>query len=79
MCEQRTSHVQLRYANNSQYKNDTMIRKEVYCNPVVLEELKRIITDSEVRTDVCLVFQGAGCGLHGGQIVRYPRQRKVSV
>lgn len=41
--------VQLRYANNSQYKNDTMIRKEVYCNPVVLEELKRIITDSEVR------------------------------
>lgn len=41
--------MQLRYANNSQYKNDTMIRKEVYCNPVVLEELKRIITDSEVR------------------------------
>lgn len=45
----RNCHVQLRYANNSQYKNDTMIRKEVYCNPAVLEELKRIITDSEVR------------------------------
>jgi protein mago nashi len=41
--------VQLRYANNSQYKNDTMIRKEVYCSPAVLEELKRIIADSEAR------------------------------
>ena len=40
---------QLRYANNSQYKNDTMIRKEVYCSPAVLEELKRIIADSEAR------------------------------
>ena len=26
-----------------------MIRKEVYCSPAVLEELKRIIADSEVR------------------------------
>lgn len=41
--------VQLRYANNSNYKNDTMIRKEVYVTPEVLAELKRIIEDSEVR------------------------------
>jgi len=38
----------LRYANNSNYKNDTMIRKEVYVNQTVLSELKRIITESEI-------------------------------
>ena len=41
--------LQLRYANNSQYKNDTMIRKEVFVTKTVLEELKRIINESEVR------------------------------
>lgn len=39
----------LRYANNSNYKNDSMIRKEVYVSPAVMEELKRIVKDSEVR------------------------------
>lgn len=38
----------LRYANNSNYKNDTMIRKEAYVHPCVMEELKRIILDSEI-------------------------------
>jgi protein mago nashi len=38
----------LRYANNSNYKKDTMIRKEVQCGPSVLAELKRVIQDSEV-------------------------------
>jgi protein mago nashi len=40
--------VQLRYANNSQYKNDTMIRKEVYCSPAIIDEVKRIIEDAEI-------------------------------
>jgi protein mago nashi len=40
--------LQLRYANNSQYKNDTMIRKEVFCSSIVIEELKRIINDAEI-------------------------------
>lgn len=40
--------MQLRYANNSNYKNDTMIRKECYVSQAVLDELKRIIEDSEV-------------------------------
>ena len=53
--------VQLRYANNSQYKNDTMIRKEVYCSPAVLEELKRIIADSEARSPVSPSFVWAAC------------------
>lgn len=38
----------LRYANNSNYKNDTIIRKEVYLTPAVLRECRRIISESEV-------------------------------
>ena len=40
--------MQLRYANNSNYKNDTMIRKEVFVSQPVLDELKRVIDDTEV-------------------------------
>ena len=38
----------LRYANNSNYKNDTMIRKEVFLTQSALRECRRIIADSEV-------------------------------
>eukprot|EP00823_Brevimastigomonas_motovehiculus_P007782 TRINITY_DN693_c0_g1_i1.p1 TRINITY_DN693_c0_g1~~TRINITY_DN693_c0_g1_i1.p1 ORF type:complete len:156 (-),score=32.27 TRINITY_DN693_c0_g1_i1:113-580(-) len=38
----------LRYANNSNYKKDTMIRKEVYLSDSVLKELKRVIVESEI-------------------------------
>jgi protein mago nashi len=41
----------LRYANNSNYKNDTLIRKEVYCNRTVMDELRRIIDDSEIMKE----------------------------
>lgn len=41
----------LRYANNSNYKNDTMIRKEAYVHQSVMEELKRIIVDSEIMQE----------------------------
>ena len=41
----------LRYANNSNYKNDTMIRKEAYVHKAVLEELQRIIEDSEIMKE----------------------------
>lgn len=41
----------LRYANNSNYKNDTMIRKEVFVNPAVIKEVKRIIEDSELLNE----------------------------
>ena len=40
--------VQMRYANNSQYKNDRMIRKECFINQKVLDELRKIIEESEV-------------------------------
>lgn len=41
--------VQMRYRNNSNYKNDTEIRKKAYVSQAVLDELKRIIEDAEVR------------------------------
>jgi len=41
----------LRYANNSHYKNETMIRKEVHVSPSVMGELKRVIEDSEVMKE----------------------------
>lgn len=36
---------------SSNYKNDTMIRKETYVNESVMAELKRIIDDSEVMKE----------------------------
>jgi len=41
----------LRYANNSHYKNETMIRKEVVVGESVMSELKRIIEDSEIMKE----------------------------
>ncbi|KAM7045857.1 protein mago nashi homolog [Molossus nigricans] len=41
----------LRYANNSNYKNDVTIRKEAYVYKSVMEELKRIIDDSEITKE----------------------------
>ncbi|KAI6217413.1 Protein mago nashi [Aphelenchoides besseyi] len=38
----------LRYANNSNYKNDTLIRKECVVSKSVLAELKRIILESDI-------------------------------
>jgi len=41
----------LRYANNSKYKNESMIRKEVTVSESVMQELKRIIEDSEIMKE----------------------------
>lgn len=41
----------LRYANNSNYKQDSMIRKEVFVSPAVVEEVKRIIMESEITKE----------------------------
>merc|ERR1712154_502154 len=41
----------LRYANNSNYKNDTMIRKEAYVSPSCLNELRRIVDDAEIMKE----------------------------
>ena len=46
-----TSDGKLRYANNSNYKNDVMIRKEVFVGQSVIDEIKRIVSDSEVTAE----------------------------
>lgn len=38
----------LRYANNSNYKNDTLIKKDVTISPAVINEIRKIILDSEI-------------------------------
>jgi len=38
----------LRYANNPQYKRDTSTRKQVYCGPAVIAELRRIIREARI-------------------------------
>jgi protein mago nashi len=40
----------LRYANNSNYKDDSIIRREVSLGPAVVQELKRIIRTSDIST-----------------------------
>ncbi|KAI8881317.1 putative mago nashi protein [Backusella circina FSU 941] len=40
-----------RYANNSNYRNDRLIKKEMYVSPAVIDEIKRIIADSEVMKE----------------------------
>lgn len=40
----------LRYANNSNYKNDIMIRKEVYVNNIVMHELQQMIEKCEITS-----------------------------
>ena len=70
--------VLFRYANNSNYKNDTMIRKEAYVHHVVMDELRRIIEDSEVSWGTLggvkpkwLPYNFIGqCQLHHGALVK---------
>ncbi|KAH8785958.1 Mago nashi domain protein [Diaporthe sp. PMI_573] len=37
-----------RYANNSNYRNDSLIRKEMCVSSVIIEEIKRVIKSSEI-------------------------------
>ncbi|AES73825.1 protein mago nashi homolog [Medicago truncatula] len=46
-----TDNGKLRYANNSNYKNDTIIRKEVYVSPAVIHEWRRMVSDSEIMKE----------------------------
>jgi len=42
----------LRYANNSEYKKDKMIRKEVYVSKIVMDQLRSIVEDSQIIKEV---------------------------
>ncbi|KAI9800339.1 MAG: Protein mago nashi [Sarcosagium campestre] len=37
-----------RYANNSNYRNDSLIRKEMCVSSLLISEIKKIITESEI-------------------------------
>ncbi|KAK4134071.1 Mago nashi protein [Trichocladium antarcticum] len=37
-----------RYANNSNYRNDSLIRKEMFVSSLVVDEIKRIVKNSEI-------------------------------
>ncbi|PSR92136.1 Mago nashi protein [Coniella lustricola] len=37
-----------RYANNSNYRNDSLIRKEMCVSSLVIDEIKRVIKSSEI-------------------------------
>ncbi|KAJ1894651.1 hypothetical protein LPJ66_005060 [Kickxella alabastrina] len=43
-----TSNGHLQYANNSNYRRDSIIRKQLTLSPALLNEIKRIIADSEI-------------------------------
>ncbi|THH10898.1 hypothetical protein EW146_g8225 [Bondarzewia mesenterica] len=45
------SHGRLRYANNSNYRNDSLIRKEMWVGPLVVKELKHIVEQSEITKE----------------------------
>ncbi|KAF3356137.1 hypothetical protein VDGD_07829 [Verticillium dahliae] len=40
-----------RYANNSNYRNDSLIRKEMCVSSLVIEEIRRIIKSSEIMKE----------------------------
>ncbi|CAG8499728.1 2653_t:CDS:2 [Diversispora eburnea] len=40
-----------RYANNSNYRNDSLIRKEMYVSPLMMKELRRVIQESEIMKE----------------------------
>ncbi|TKY87641.1 hypothetical protein EX895_003222 [Sporisorium graminicola] len=41
----------LRYANNSNYRNDSLIRKEMWISPLMVSELRRIVEESEIMQE----------------------------
>lgn len=41
----------LRYANNSNYRNDELIRKEIWLNDLLAVEIKKLIKESEITKE----------------------------
>lgn len=41
----------LKYANNSNYRRDKIIRKSLFLSPLLIQEIKRIIEDSEITKE----------------------------
>ncbi len=56
----------LRYANNSNYKSDLMIRKEVYVSYLIVKEFERIVRDACISEVSDERWPNSG-GKHGTQ------------
>ncbi|PWN87749.1 putative mago nashi protein [Acaromyces ingoldii] len=41
----------LRYANNSNYRNDSLIRKEMWVSPILIEQIREIVSESEIMRE----------------------------
>ncbi|PWN99554.1 putative mago nashi protein [Tilletiopsis washingtonensis] len=41
----------LRYANNSNYRNESLLRKEMWVSPLLVEELRRLVQESEIMKE----------------------------
>lgn len=41
----------IRYANNSNYRSDSLIRKEMCVSPLMIEELKRMVEESQIMKE----------------------------
>ncbi|KAJ2356346.1 hypothetical protein GGF43_002131 [Coemansia sp. RSA 2618] len=41
----------LKYANNSNYRRDSIIRKRLRLSPTLIDEIKRIVQDSEIMDE----------------------------
>ncbi|CDR95222.1 mago nashi protein, putative [Babesia bigemina] len=46
-----TSDGKLRYTNNSNYRKDSMIKKEAFLTRAVIAEMKRIVLESEITSE----------------------------
>ena len=53
----------VRYANNSRYKGSEMIRKEMHVSRAVLDEIKRIVEQSEINRESDQVNKPSSCPL----------------
>jgi protein mago nashi len=62
--------LQLRYANNSNYKSDNMITREVFVSQSVLDEVKRIVESSDVGgAEWSAHSEHGSAGLHHATLV----------
>ncbi|KAL3427977.1 mago nashi [Phlyctema vagabunda] len=71
-----------RYANNSNYRNDSLIRKEMCVSAALVDEIKRIIKTSEIMKYVGIFLgipERIAHNVAGKMIVNGPRRTRMDV
>ncbi|MCO5598167.1 hypothetical protein L7F22_052259 [Adiantum nelumboides] len=67
----------LRYANNSNYRNDSLIRKEMWVSPILIEQIREIVSESEIMRCVPFPYLSPDTLLCSPLINTQGRRRKV--